>query len=386
MKKIITMKKISTLILSLFSTAIFAQEKIRLDEVEPQPTVTLEQKIGQMLMLGVGSVTSVDANNPVVKAIQKGYVGGILLFERNISPENSKKKLAQLTADLQSYASVPLLISIDQEGGKVNRLKEKYGFPKSVTAKYLGNVNDTCITRQYADSTASTLQKMGINLNFAPTVDIHQDTNPVIGKFERAYSTNTETIVKQATQVIEAHRQYGIMTALKHFPGHGSSRADTHVGVADVTPYWSENEVTPYVEMLRNNEVDGVLVAHVVNEKLDPEGNPASLSKKIVTDYLRGTLGYNGIVYTDDMQMHAITEHYGVRESIKKAILAGDDVLVFSNAIPTKGRKDVAATEMIDMIVDMVQKGEISEERINESYYRIIAFKKNLKNNKTAKL
>lgn len=386
MKKIITMKKISTLILSLFSTAIFAQEKIRLDEVEPQPTVTLEQKIGQMLMLGVGSVTSVDANNPVVKAIQKGCVGGILLFERNISPENSKKKLAQLTADLQSYASVPLLISIDQEGGKVNRLKEKYGFPKSVTAKYLGNVNDTCITRQYADSTASTLQKMGINLNFAPTVDIHQDTNPVIGKFERAYSTNTETIVKQATQVIEAHRQYGIMTALKHFPGHGSSRADTHVGVADVTPYWSENEVTPYVEMLRNNEVDGVLVAHVVNEKLDPEGNPASLSKKIVTDYLRGTLGYNGIVYTDDMQMHAITEHYGVRESIKKAILAGDDVLVFSNAIPTKGRKDVAATEMIDMIVDMVQKGEISEERINESYYRIIAFKKNLKNNKTAKL
>ena len=386
MKKFTMMKKISTLILSLFSTAIFAQEKIRLDEVEPQPTVTLEQKIGQMLMLGVGSATSVDANNPVVKAIQKGYVGGILLFERNISPENSKKKLAQLTADLQSYASVPLLISIDQEGGKVNRLKEKYGFPKSVTAKHLGSVNDTCITRQYADSTASTLQKMGINLNFAPTVDIHQDTNPVIGKFERAYSANTETIVKQATQVIEAHRQYGIMTALKHFPGHGSSRADTHVGVADVTPYWSENEVTPYVEMLKNNEIDGVLVAHVVNEKLDPEGNPASLSKKIVTDYLRGTLGYNGIVYTDDMQMHPITEHYGVRESIKRAILADDDVLVCSNAIPTKGRKDVAATEMIDMIVDMVQKGEISEERINESYYRIIAFKKNLKNNKTAKL
>ncbi|APD05659.1 beta-N-acetylhexosaminidase [Flavobacteriaceae bacterium UJ101] len=362
------MKKIVLVGCVMISSVILAQKQD-----------SLEIKIGQMLMMGIGNKTAISENSAIAKAIQDGKIGGILLFEKNISKTNSKETLQKLTKDLQSYSSTPLLISIDQEGGLVNRMKTKYGFPESVTAKYLGDQDDLTLTKKYADSTAKTLNEVGINVNYAPVVDVDNPLCPVIGKHGRAYSSDTDKIVKHASQVVESHRNHDVRTALKHFPGHGNSRTDSHKGIADVTNYWKESEVEPYTKMMKNGEVDAIMVGHIVNKKLDPSGLPASLSKKIITNYLRNDLGYDGLVFTDDLQMHAITKYYGFEEGVKKAVLAGNDILMFSNHIPMKGRSNVVAEDVVKIIEKMVKDGELSEEQINNSYKRIQEYKKGLK-------
>ncbi len=331
-----------------------------------------------MLMMGIGDKTSISESSNIAEAIKQGKIGGILLFEKNIAKTNSKSELIKLSNNLQSYSKIPLLISIDQEGGLVNRMKTKYGFPESVTAKYLGDKDDLALTEQYAVSTAKTLSEVGINVNYAPVVDVHNASCPVIGKHDRAYSSNTDKIAKHASQVVESHRSYNVRTALKHFPGHGNSKADSHKGIADVTNYWKESEIEPYLKMMNMGTVDAIMIGHIVNKKLDPSGLPASLSKKIITNYLRNDLGYDGLIFTDDLQMHAITKYYGFEEGVKKAVMAGNDILMFSNHIPMKGRSNVVASDVVEIIKKMVENGDISKKRINESYKRIMDYKKGI--------
>lgn len=341
-------------------------------------TDSLSIKIGQMVMIGIGSDTEIKQDNKFLEAIKAEKLGGVLLYEKNISKEDSAKKLKKLVAILKKESRLPLLVSIDEEGGKVNRLKQKYGFPKTVSAKYLGRVNNVDSTKYYSDIIAHNLLRMGINVNYAPVLDVHNEGNPPIGKNKRAFSTIPKDIIKHARQVVLSHRYFNVKTVLKHFPGHGNSKEDSHLNVTDVSKYWKEQEVFPYIKLLYEGNVDAIMTAHIVNQKLDDSKLPATLSKKIMTDYLRGQLGFDGVIFSDDMQMKAISDQFGFEKSIQMAINAGVDVLMFSNHIPMKGRDMIFPEDIIVIVKEMVLKGEISTRHINASYQRILKFKEGL--------
>ncbi len=334
-------------------------------------TDSLSLKIGQMLLIGFAD-TKVDEK--VLKEIKDGKVGSIIIFEKNIPKSNSYVALKKIIWTYQQAAAIPLFIAIDQEGGRVNRLKEKYGFPRSVSAAYAGKSKSIDTVRFYAEATAATLAGLGINVNFAPTVDLASNpNNPIIAKVERSYSADADTVSMMAKAFIEEHRKLGIVTVLKHFPGHGSSKDDTHLGIADVTNTWNVNELTPYKKLLQAGYVDGIMSAHIVNKKLDSRGLPGTLSDSILGKLLRKDIGYTGVVFSDDMQMHAITKHYGLEEAIKLAILAGVDVMTFSNNI--SGSEERTVDKVHGIIKKLVQNGTISEARIDQSYDRIMMLK-----------
>lgn len=338
-----------------------------------QITDSLDYKIGQMLLVGLDNQGS-QPNENLMDEIRKGGVGGIIIFEKNIPSNDSYVQLKQLIWNLQHASPTTLFIAIDQEGGLVNRLKTKYGFPRSVSAEYLGSTLNPDSTRFYAEITAATLAGLGVNVNFAPVVDvaIYED-NPIIAKVERSYSAVADSVAVHAAQVIKAHQKLNIISVLKHFPGHGSSHADTHLGIADVTDYWQKEELIPYQKLLEDSVVGAIMSAHIVNKNLDKEGHPGTLSKSIIDGLLRGELGYTGLVFSDDMQMHAITKHYGLETAVEMAINAGVDVMIFSNNV--SGSENQTVKRVRQIIKKLLEEGKLTEERINESYNRILRAK-----------
>jgi beta-N-acetylhexosaminidase len=196
---------------------------------------------------------------------------------------------------------------------------------------------------------------------------------PVLGKRNRCFSNRTDSIAFFAGIVINAHHRHKLYTALKHFPGHGNSLADSHLGLVDVTRYWKEEELAPYRILINDSLADIIMTAHIVNQKLDSSGKPATLSKVVITDILRDKLQYKGVVITDDMQMHAISKQYGLDESIRMAILAGVDIVMFSNNI--QGANNYIPSNLHATIKRLVLNGDIPMQRIQESYDRIMRLK-----------
>lgn len=335
---------------------------------------SLDLKIGQMIMIGIPQSVGFTVSDSILKEIKANKVGGIILFEKNVYPTNSKETLQKLIANLQQEANIPLFISIDEEGGKVHRLKEKYGFPKMPSAAYLGKLDIPDSTLYYTKNLAQLLNELGINLNYAPCVDVAVNKdNPVIAKIERSYSSDPNMVAKQALLSIKAQHQYGVKTILKHFPGHGSSMADSHKGMADVTHTWQPLELTPYKKIIQAGQVDAIMTAHIVNCHLDTSCLPGTLSKKIVNGLLRDSLKFQGAVFSDDMQMYAISKYYGTENAVKLAVNAGVDVLLFGNNV---NLKDIISASQVHAIVKkLVLKGDISKERIDLSYKRIMRLK-----------
>lgn len=330
-----------------------------------------------MLLVGFKGL-ELDEKNPIVEDIRRRHLGGVILFDYDVANKQpvrniqSKEQVKRLTASLQELASTPLLIGIDQEGGCVNRLKEKFGFPPTVSAHYLGERDDLAETRKYADSTAGTLAELGINLNFAPCIDLNRyPENPVIGKVERSFSAEPEVVIRHARQWIHSHHEQRVVCTLKHFPGHGSSRQDTHSGFTDVTDFWSENELTPYAEIIDSGFDDVIMTAHIFNRRIDPDF-PATLSNKIVTGILREHLHYDGVVISDDMQMGAISSQYGFEFAMQKAIEAGVDMLTFGNNL---GYQADVMLQAMETMKKLVVDGTIKPQRIDQSYQRICRLK-----------
>ncbi|MBN8652646.1 MAG: glycoside hydrolase family 3 protein [Cytophagales bacterium] len=340
----------------------------------------LDIKIGQMILIGMPKA---EVDPLVLDEVKKGKVGALIFFEKNIpNKPNAFASVKSMTWTYQKAASIPLFICIDQEGGKVNRLKEKYGFTKSVTAAALGKSKSLDSVRFYADAMAATLAGLGFNVNFAPCVDLAITQNTVIYKPERAYSANEDTVAMMAKEVVKMHRKYGVLTSLKHFPGHGSSKEDTHFGVADVTTTWNERELKPYKTLLDSGYVDAVMTSHIVNKNLDAKGYPGTLSQDILDGILRKRLGFNGVVFSDDMQMHAISKNFGLEESIRLAINAGVDVMCFSNNIAGSDERTVDKVHAI--IKKLVQSGQVTPARIDESFQRILQLKSRMGNRDVA--
>lgn len=336
---------------------------------------SLDIKIGQMIMVGIGDRTEVKESDSLLLEIKQNKIGGIILFEKNISKTNSKNNLKNLISTLKKNSSIPLLVSIDEEGGKVHRLKEKYGFVGMPSAAYLGKIDNQDSTLFYNRRLAKELNELGINFNYAPTLDLAVNPeNTVIVKKERSFSTQPEIVSKHALLCIQAHHENDVKTILKHFPGHGSSTGDSHTGIVDVTNSWDFKELFPYYNVLKSENCDAIMTAHIINKNWDTSYLPATLSDKVINGMLRGLLGYRGVIFSDDMQMHAISKNYGFDKSIEMAINAGVDVIMFGNNVSPKD-KPVTANEMHQKIKQLVLGGNISKAKIDEAYKRIMELK-----------
>lgn len=363
------MMKYLLLALTMFPLLTVAQSEIHFSEPD-----SLDIQIGQMIMIGIGPTQRFVKNDPFLQNLRNGYVGGIIFYEKNIDRKSPKKSMKELVLNYQLKSRIPLFVSIDEEGGRVNRLKPKYGFNETRSAADLAAMNDEDSTRYYTLNAVNNMYEVGINLNYAPDVDLAVNPdNPVIAKVERSFGRSATDVIPMAKTVVDVHHLMGIGTVLKHFPGHGSSKSDTHFGIADVTDYWQFEELIPYKALLDSGVVDGIMTAHIVNENLDDRKFPATLSDKIITGILRDFLKFDGVVFSDDMQMHAISKHYGFENAVKMAILAGVDVLMFANNVP--GFENVTVKDLHGYIRQMVDNGEISPERIRESYGRIMKLK-----------
>lgn len=350
--------------------------------------VSLRDKIGQMLIMGFDGKT-VNGQSAIIKAIDKDNIGGVLLFDYDYNTKTydknieSPNQLKQLTSDLQSFTTqlnlkhhrpqLPLLISVDYEGGQVNRLKEEYGFPPTLSAEKVGR-RSASKAEQSAEAMAVTLNNAGINLDFAPVLDLNVNPdNPIIGKKERSFSADPLKAAQYAAIYSRHFINKKIQCAYKHFPGHGSSLADSHLGFVDVTETWQSYELDPYKNLLNHDSSCGVVMtAHIVNRQLDETGLPATLSHKILTGLLRKQLHFNGIIVSDDMHMKAITDNYTLDHALVLTINAGTDMLIFGNNLAQKPEEP---EKLIDIIEAKVLNGEISEERINQAYQRIMRLK-----------
>lgn len=341
---------------------------------------SIDQKIGQMLNIGFRGMAVADSNH-IVRDIQKYHLGGVTLFDYDVPRDTAERNIRspqqvrQLTRDLQSLAQKPLVIAIDQEGGKVVRLKTRYGFTATVSAQHLGRLDNIDSTRYYARKTGETLSDLGINVNLAPVVDLNTNPqNPVIGNLERSFSADPQNVVRQATAYINALHEYHVLSVLKHFPGHGSSKKDSHLGVVDVTDTWEQKELIPYRKLISSGTADMVMTAHIFNARWDST-YPATLSKPVITGMLRDDLGFEGVVMSDDLMMGAIRKEYGLETAIKQAILAGVDVLSFAN-------NSVYDPEIVPkahkIIQKLIEEGQISQQRIDDSYQRIMKMKSRL--------
>lgn len=341
----------------------------------PTPRPSLESKIARLLVVGFRGLT-VDAAGPVAKAISEDGLGGVILFSRDQltgGPRNitSPSQLTKLVADLRALApDRTLLVAVDQEGGRVARLSPGTGFPAFAGEHEIATKGDKAI-EAWARSIATTLASVGINLNLAPVVDLDVDPDgPAIGALGRSFSADPAAVTHDATIEVRAHRDAGVRTALKHFPGLGSASTNTDFGVADVTKTWSPRELQPYRAMIAAGDVDSIMVGNLVNGQVDPDA-PASLSAPTVTGLLRGQLGWDGVVVTDDLGAGAITESFGADDAIRLALAAGNDLLLFANQ---QAYDPDLASHVVAIISGLVRDGTISKDRIDESYARVVAF------------
>jgi len=347
------------------------------------PDTTLRKQIAQMIIVGFNG-TEITKDNPIYEDIINGNISGVILFSKDTKKVKanekdttknikSPKQLKKLIKQIKKLSQNEMFICIDQEGGQITRLPSSMGFSvKTLSHKQLGEKDDIKLTYKQAKKIAKNLKKLGININFAPCVDlaINKDS-PIIYKKERSFSDNTQKVLIHSAEYIKAHNKYNILSVAKHFPGHGSAIGDSHDGFTDITSTWDKIELEPYINLNKKELLNAVMIAHVFNKNLD-EKYPASLSKKIITDILKNEIGFEGLIFTDDMQMNAISENYSLEESIITAINAGNDILIFANNI----KDDInMAKEFNDIVFKAVKNGKIPQSRIEESYNKIIKFK-----------
>ena len=337
------------------------QENLTIDEKVDKIVASMSQteKLGQMVMIGIQG-TKVDDDS--LYMLNQYHMGGVILFDRNMdSPEQVK----QLTSDLQAQSNekVPLFIGIDEEGGDVVRMAEKLTPPPS--QKEIGATGDIEQARTWAIKTAKSLKDMGINVNFAPVADIGSND-------KRSYSTDANTVIDFVRAATKGYQQENIIYSLKHFPGIGKGKVDSHVDSSSIDvakEVLMTEDILPFKTIIDENEPNDyfILVSHLKYPALDEE-YPASLSSKIMTDLLCNELGYKGIIITDDMEMGAVANHNDFRSIGVKAVKAGVDIVLVCHEYQHQ-------QEVYLGLLDAVNSGEISQERIDESVKRIIKVK-----------
>ncbi|MCA9250325.1 MAG: glycoside hydrolase family 3 N-terminal domain-containing protein [Phycisphaerae bacterium] len=341
---------------------------------------SLDIKIGQMIMVGFRG-RQITATSPIVECIRDCHLGGVWLCDfrgpagEDLGNVTSKEQLRELVRALKHAADIPLLMAIDAEGGNVIRLKPEYGFPPTKSAAELGAAGGVEATRTQARQIAESLRDLGFNLNFAPVLDTNiNPDNPALGKRGRCFSSDPEVVGELASVFVEEHHRAGVGCAVKHFPGQGSSASDTHVGFVDASECWTRDELKPFATLIRKGLADAMLTGHMFIRQLDPNV-PATLSRAIATGLVRDELGFEGVLFSDDLGMGAIGGNYAFDEAIALAIDAGIDVILHAN---TGVHHFDIGQRIYSCMQGLVASGRISEERIDISYRRIARLKDSL--------
>jgi beta-N-acetylhexosaminidase len=329
---------------------------------------SLQNKIGQMLMVGFTGTTVPDS---LAYDLQNRNLGGVILYGGNIL---NPVQLKNLTSQLMQLSKIPLFIATDQEGGQVARLTKSNGFDNTYSEYQLGTIFASIdSTRAQASEMAQWLSSSGISIDFAPVVDVDVNPNsPAIGHYQRSFSPNPMTVFNYSVAFINEMHKQNIITTLKHFPGHGSATTDSHLGITDITNTWADSELIPYQQLIADNYSDLIMAGHLFNEHLDSL-YPASLSNNVITGLLRNKLGYKGVVITDDMLMGAISTQYTFSKAIELAVNAGDDILLFAANLGSN--KESIVDSVINIISQKVAAGAISESLIDSAYNRIMNLK-----------
>jgi len=338
--------------------------------------------VGELLLMGFGG-TQVEGNEELRSLVCDVKVGGLILFERDARSGDARnitspEQLRQLTSDIQALAlrcaGRPVLIAADNEGGLVMRLSTRLGYLPVPPAQALGDAGDPAATALEARRMAGTLREAGINWNLAPVVDVAiNPLNPAVVTSGRSFSSDPQQVIIQARAFIEGMHEAGILTSLKHFPGHGSSTTDSHLGFVDVTDTADlKIELAPYRALIKEKLADSVMTAHVFNRGLDP-WSPATLSRFTVKRYLRDKLGYKGLVVSDDLLMGAIRQRYGLEEASILALQATVDMLLISQ---NQGRAERGAAErVVAAIRQAMADGRLAPKAIAASIERVRSFR-----------
>ncbi|MET1170218.1 beta-N-acetylhexosaminidase [Paenibacillus amylolyticus] len=335
--------------------------------MKPLNDLTLEQKVGQLLMCGFHSQ---HADEQITRLIRDYHVGGVIYFRRNVE---SVDQLTRLSAELQDMAAeagaLPLMISVDQEGGMVARIDQE-GMTQVPGNMALGATGNPEYTLECARILGCELKSIGIDMNLAPVVDVNNNPlNPVIGV--RSYGEHAESVAAHGVAAIAGYQSQGIAATAKHFPGHGDTAVDSHLGMVTV-PHdrnrLEQMELLPFRKAIEAG-VDAIMTAHVMFPSIEPEPIPATLSHKVLTGLLREEMGFEGIIITDCLEMHAISKPYGVAEAAVRAVEAGADLILVSHTL-----QDQVA--VLKAIVEAVRTGRISEEVIHQAVERIMTWKK----------
>lgn len=328
--------------------------------------LSLEQKVGQMFICGFNALTP---NKHAKILIEQYQVGGICYFRRNVK---TLPQLAELSESLQQLASdsqkFPLLISIDQEGGMVARIDHE-GISRIPGNMALGAAGSAEDSYRVAQIGARELRSLGVNMNFAPCLDVNNNPrNPVIGV--RSFGEDPQAVAALGTAAIKGYQEEGVSATAKHFPGHGDTSVDSHLGRASV-PHDLERlrsvELYPFAQAIQNG-VDAIMTAHVSFPAIEPSDLPATLSHAVLTGLLRDEMGFEGLIITDCLEMHAISKEYGIPEGAIRAIEAGADCVLVSHNLSEQ-------TAAITAVIEAVRSGRLPVELIDKAVDRILALK-----------
>jgi len=334
----------------------------------------LERELGSLVLVGFHGTDAAD-NPELSRLLCDLRVGGVLLLGRNIVDSDQLSRLTgALTAQASTCTGRKLLVAVDAEGGNVMRLAPRFGWPATFSAQELGESNDFVLTELEARRIGAMLRAVGINWDLAPVVDVgYNPANPVIVGAARSFGANPQQVTEHARAFVQGLRAEGALTALKHFPGHGSSFGDTHRGFTDVTDTAvPELELAPYRALIADGLADSVMTAHVFNRRLD-DRYPATLSRPTIDGLLRGVLGFKGVVVSDDLRMGAIEKQYGIGEAAVLALDAGVDVLLIVDDRLPDGS---SATQLaLAAIREALAKGSLDPARVEAAVDRVRAFR-----------
>lgn len=324
--------------------------------------LSLEEKIGQLFMVGLEEKT----NEDIANLIQKNKIGGVVLYKKNYHTYEEMLAYVNNIKELNSKNSIPIFISIDQEGGRVNRMPQEIQNLKSATK--LANTKNIEIVKESGKIIGEMLNKTGISMNYAPVLDIRKfKEKHAIG--DRCYGKNKEDVTKYGIVVMKEMQNNGVIPVIKHFPGHGLTKKDSHFRIPKITQkieVLEKEDMVPFEIAIKEN-AEAIMVGHLIIKDID-KNYPASLSKKVIQKYLIEKYNYKGLIITDDLKMMAIQLHYNMKKAVVKAIEAGNDIIMI-------GLSYKKINKIIKFIAKEVKNGKIEEERINKSVEKIIQIK-----------
>jgi beta-N-acetylhexosaminidase len=359
---------VGLLCMTILASPVLGEGKTKQQDQE------LRQMIGQMVLVGfTGNKPDDPGFQRVLEQAKNGEITGVIFLQRNIVSERAVK---QLNSRLEQAAHGRLLIAVDQEGGRIQRLTSDVGFKNTPGAASVAKTMDEGGAYEVYSALAGELADLGFNVNLGPVVDLNVNpANPIIGRIGRSYSADPQEVIKYATAFVQGHRVKKVLTALKHFPGHGSSVADTHKGAVDVTNTWQKSELEPYQMLIGMGDVDMVMSSHVINRKLSSGNMPSSLSRETITKILKQDMRFDGVVISDDMQMEAIAGSRSLEDAVRQAVMAGNDILVFAN---DKHPDPLIPQKVADILMAAAQHNPKVLERIKDANQRISRLKKKI--------